>query len=144
LLKGQLDITANGDVLALLGPFIGGLHHSWATARNNAKASPCKQARRFRGRLIDGIIGAGARRAENGYRGRDMRQGIEAIDKLACNAHHAPGIGNGEIKIECAFSGMLFLAHMFAGNWLSGFDQWLRGALEESLILCLGSPLLPT
>src|SRR6266567_4704382 len=61
LLEGQLDVTANRDIVTLLRPLIASLHDARAAARDNAKARLRQQTSRLYRSCIGGIIGLCAR-----------------------------------------------------------------------------------
>src|SRR5579885_587143 len=86
LLKGQFDIATDREIPAVLRPLVAGLHDAGSAPGNNAEAGPGQQTSCLDRRLVRWIAGFSAGRAEDGYGGGNMGQGVEAVDKLAHNA----------------------------------------------------------
>ena len=86
LLAGELDVAADRQAACLMAAAVDRLHHPGATAGDDREATAREGCPKVAAGLVDGLVRFRARRAEDGYSGPDIVQGVEALDKLRQDA----------------------------------------------------------
>src|SRR5690606_13897576 len=69
------------------------LHGAWSTAGDHRIPGLGESLADLDGQLVDGIMRVGAGRAEDAHGWTELGQGTEALDELALDAQHPPGVG---------------------------------------------------
>src|SRR5690606_15382957 len=90
LLVRQIDIEADRGRLTGIGAFIEGLHQTGPTAADYGKAGIGQAAGDFFAELVIRVIRRRSRRAEHAHRWFDLRQPLEAFDKLGDDLEDLP------------------------------------------------------
>ena len=89
----QLDAQAHGRAAGLPRAAVRRLHHARPATGNNGVAALDQQLADAPSALVEGVIRARAGRPEDGDRGANLGQGLEAFHELRLDAQDTPGIG---------------------------------------------------
>ena len=92
LLVRQFDTQAHGRAAGLPRAAVRRLHHARAAARDDRVAALDQQLADAPSALVEGVVGAGASRPEDGDRGANLGEGLEAFDELRLDAQDTPGV----------------------------------------------------
>src|SRR5260370_5465835 len=95
LLERQLNVAADREAVALLAAAVRRLHDPGAATGDDREAFLGELAGRLDGLLVAGLVGLGARRAEDGDGAVDVRQRVEPLDELHHNAQYATRVRRG-------------------------------------------------